>query len=94
MTRTAARVAGGSSWTGYPRRVAACSNCGAELAADARVCPRCTAPVSTIVAASESQRWRRAEKIAFGILTLVLAALVVLLVLVFGFGFLIEDSTG
>jgi predicted amidophosphoribosyltransferase len=76
--------------------VAACSNCGAELSADARVCPRCTAPVSTIVAepASESQRWRRAEKIAFGILTLVLAALVVLLVLVFGFGFLIEDSTG
>jgi hypothetical protein len=79
--------------------VPACTNCGAELPAGARFCPRCTAPVEPFEAMAEEgeapkeRSWRRrSEPIAFALLAILFAALVVLLVLVFGFGFLVEDS--
>lgn len=84
----------------YPRLVPACTNCGAELPAGARFCPRCTAPVepfetmADVDGAPQERSWRRrTESIAFAALVLLFAALVVLLVLVFGFGFLVEDSS-
>jgi hypothetical protein len=81
--------------------VPACTNCGAELPAGARFCPRCTAPVEPFETTAEEEdgarrdrSWRRrTEPIAFGALAILFAALVVLLVLVFGFGFLVEDSS-
>jgi predicted amidophosphoribosyltransferase len=78
----------------YPRVVAACTNCGVELPSDARFCPRCTAPVELFaqpVEETPQQSWRRLESVAFAALALLLVGLVVLLVLVFGFGFLLEE---
>ena len=82
----------------YPRFVPACTNCGAELPSGARFCPRCTAPVEPSATATEDEppqepSWRRRwERIVFAALVILFAGLVALLVLVFGFGFLVEDS--
>ena len=75
-----------------------CENCGADLPAGARFCPQCAAPVPPEafddVDAQPSARpnLRLVERVLFGILLLAFAGFVVFVVLVVGFGFLVEGA--
>ena len=74
-----------------------CENCGAELPAGARFCPQCAAPVSPDAFADveptrPNDRLRLAERVLFAVLLLAFAGFVVFVVLVVGFGFLVEGS--
>ncbi len=74
-----------------------CENCGAELPTGARFCPQCAAPVSPdafgdVEAPEKGARLRVAERVLFAVLLLAFAAFVVFVVLVVGFGFLVEGS--
>src|SRR5262245_29174172 len=78
--------------------VSLCENCGAELPAGARFCPQCAAPVppgsSDEVEPEPPARptFRVAERVLFAILLLAFAGFVVFVVLVVGFGFLVEGA--
>lgn len=75
-----------------------CENCGAELPAGARFCPQCAAPVAPDAFAEvephqpRSERLKRAERVLFAVLLLAFAGFVIFVVLVVGFGFLVEGS--
>jgi zinc ribbon protein len=78
--------------------VPSCENCGAELPTHARFCPQCAAPVPPgafdVVDTEPPARpnLRLAERVLFGILLLAFAGFVVFVVLVVGFGFLVEGA--
>jgi hypothetical protein len=78
--------------------VPSCENCGAELPAGARFCPQCAAPVPPEAfdrAEPEPParpNLRLAERVLFAVLLLAFAGFVVFVVLVVGFGFLVEGS--
>ena len=75
-----------------------CENCGAELPAGARFCPQCTAPVPPDAfddgepEPTARPSLKLAERVLFAILLLAFAGFVVFVVLVVGFGFLVEGS--
>ena len=75
-----------------------CENCGAELPADARFCSQCAAPVPPgafdDVEPEPPARpdLRAVERVLFAVLLLAFAGFVVFVVLVVGFGFLVEGS--
>ena len=75
-----------------------CENCGAELPAGARFCPQCAAPVppgafgNVEPEPTGRPKLRLAERVLFAILLLAFAAFVVFVVLVVGFGFLVEGA--
>jgi hypothetical protein len=76
--------------------VPSCENCGAELPAGARFCPQCAAPVPPgAFDGAEPEPPARpdlrvVERVLFAILLLAFAGFVVFVVLVVGFGFLVE----
>jgi zinc-ribbon domain len=78
--------------------VPSCENCGAELPRGARFCPQCTAPAppgafdDAEPEASGRARLRLAERVLFAILLLAFAGFVLFVVLVVGFGFLVEGA--
>jgi uncharacterized membrane protein YvbJ len=78
--------------------VASCENCGAELPRGARFCPQCTAPVPPEAfddlepEASGRPSLKLAERVLFASLLLAFAGFVVFVVLVVGFGFLVEGT--
>jgi zinc-ribbon domain len=78
--------------------VPSCENCGAELPAGARFCPQCAAPVSPDAFADvepnppPNERLKLAERVLFAVLLLAFAGFVLFVVLVVGFGFLVEGS--
>ena len=75
-----------------------CENCGAELPAGARFCPQCAAPVPPETfddvdrEPPASPNLKLVERVLFGILLLAFAGFVVFVVLVVGFGFLVEGA--
>ena len=76
-----------------------CENCGAELPAGARFCPQCAAPVPPeAFDGVEPEPPARpnlrgvAERVLFAVLLLAFAGFVIFVVLVVGFGFLVEGS--
>ncbi len=75
-----------------------CENCGADLPAGARFCPQCAAPVPPdAFDGVESEpparpNLRVAERVLFAVLLLAFAGFVVFVVLVVGFGFLVEGA--
>ena len=75
-----------------------CENCGAELPAGARFCPQCAAPVppeafdAVEQEPTASPNLRVVERVLFAILLLAFAGFVVFVVLVVGFGFLVEGA--
>ena len=75
-----------------------CENCGAELRAGARFCAQCAAPVppGALVGVepdtSTRPDLRVVERVLFAILLLAFAGFVVFVVLIVGFGFLVEGS--
>lgn len=75
-----------------------CENCGAELPAGARFCPQCAAPVppeafdDVGAQPPASPNLRLVERVLFGVLLLAFAGFVVFVVLVVGFGFLVEGA--
>ena len=75
-----------------------CENCGAELPAGARFCPQCAAPVPPgAFDGVESEPPARpdlrvVERVLFAVLLLAFAGFVVFVVLVVGFGFLVEGA--
>lgn len=78
--------------------VPSCENCGAELPAGARFCPQCAAPVPPEAFEGVEPEpptrpnLRLAERVLFAVLLLAFAGFVVFVVLVVGFGFLVEGS--
>jgi uncharacterized membrane protein YvbJ len=78
-----------------------CANCGGQVPDDGRFCPYCGAPQRSADEAVEPEdapaekpaRTATIERVVFGALLLVTAAIVVLAVLVFGFGFWVEEAT-
>jgi len=78
--------------------VPTCENCGAELPAGARFCPQCAAPVPPEAfdgiepQAPTRTNLRLVERVLFGILLLAFASFVVFVVLLVGFGFLVEGA--
>jgi zinc-ribbon domain len=78
--------------------VPSCENCGAELPAGARFCPQCAAPVPPEAFDAVEQQppaspnLRVVERVLFAILLLAFAGFVVFVVLVVGFGFLVEGA--
>jgi hypothetical protein len=77
-----------------------CANCGGQVPDDGRFCPYCGAPQGQaddnpgLEEAPAPIRARAAtvERIVFGALLLVTAAIVVLAILVFGFGLWVEEA--
>lgn len=75
-----------------------CENCGADLPAGARFGPQCAAPVPPdAFDGVESEpparpNLRVAERVLFAVLLLAFAGFVVFVVLVVGFGFLVEGA--
>ena len=75
-----------------------CENCGAELPAGARFCPQCAAPVPPEAfdgvdpEPAARPNLKVAERVLFAVLLLAFAGFVVFVVLVVGFGFLVEGS--
>jgi nitrate reductase NapE component len=78
--------------------VPSCENCGAELPRGARFCPQCTAPAPPDAfddvepEASRRPSLRLAERVLFAVLLLAFAGFVLFVVLVVGFGFLVEGA--
>ena len=74
-----------------------CANCGGQVPADGRFCPYCGSPQPPAVdgeTEAVEPRGKRLERLAFGALLVLTAAIVVLAMLVFVFGFWVEESTG
>jgi hypothetical protein len=77
-----------------------CANCGGQVPDDGRFCPYCGAPQRPAADNPELEeapvpnraRAATVERIVFGALLLVTAAIVVLAILVFGFGFWVEEA--
>ena len=74
-----------------------CENCGAELPTGARFCPQCAAPVppeafDAVEPEPARPNLRLVERVLFGVLLLAFAGFVVFVVLVVGFGFMVEGA--